>query len=137
MAKYKVDASLNDDAFVLASVEEALEALKDGEFGIGAALVKDGEIILRAHNSQLSNKRSDLHAEMTLINMFENHPELKKHRKLFNIDENIVLYSSTEPCPMCLTRIAICELASKYGAGSDLDGMAHLMFYSFLFMGFS
>lgn len=115
-----------DEPFILATVEEAISAVrtKPREFGIGAVLVNGSEIIERAHNSQLTTKRSDLHAEMTMMNKYED--RTTDQRLNHRYPANLRLYSSTEPCPMCYTRIVIAGVPSYWGASSEFDGMAHI-----------
>lgn len=115
-----------DELFIVATAEEAVKAVQSSprEFGIGAVLVEGDKIIERAHNSQIGTKRSDLHAEMTLMTKYEE--RTKTVREGFNYPSTFKLYSSTEPCPMCYTRIVIAGVTSYYGAPSDEDGMAHL-----------
>jgi cytosine deaminase len=114
-----------DEPFILAAVEEAIAAVRSEprEFGIGAVLVRGDQIIERAHNSQLGSKRTDLHAEMTLMTTYEE--RTTDEREGLGYPEDLRLYSSTEPCPMCFTRIVIAGLRSYYGAPSERDGMAH------------
>ncbi len=86
-----------------------------GTAGIGACLVREatGEILERGRNSQYEPYfRSDLHAEMDLLDRWEERMRLTRSRdprEATYLDpraaEGIVLYTSVEPCPMCLTRI--------------------------------
>lgn len=114
-----------DEPFVIAAVEEAIKAVQSRprEFGIGAVLVEDGKIVERAHNSQLGTRRSDLHAEMTLLNAYED--RTRNGREAGGYGERLRVYSSTEPCPMCYTRLLIAGIPTFYGAASAEDGMAH------------
>lgn len=106
-----------DESFGLVTVEEAFDAVSGEifDFGIGSALVKDSALLMRGHNSQLSTKRSDYHGEMVVLNAFENLGGQDK--------ENLVLFTSAEPCPMCFTRIIIAGVPTKYVTSIDGDGM--------------
>jgi len=124
-----------DDPFILVAVQEALLALKENNGSVGACLVDErtGKIVERGHNRQFDpHFRSDLHAEMDLLNRYE---ERIKARKLANSSipqaeqrkvDGLVLYTSVEPCPMCLTRIINSRLKKTYYAAPDpTGGMAH------------
>jgi cytosine deaminase len=125
------DPQYRDDRFILATLRESIAAKREGSGGIGACLVREdtGEIIARGHNRQYSpHFRSDMHAEMDLLNRYEETMKAVKRagrnpREQF---EGLVLYSSVEPCPMCLTRIINTGLTKTYYAAPDLaGGMVH------------
>jgi tRNA(adenine34) deaminase len=84
------------------------------------------EIIARGHNRQSSPYfRSDMHAEMDLLDRYEDFVRLPKRGNPCQTD-GLVLYSSVEPCPMCLTRIINTGLKKTYYAASDpAGGMVH------------
>jgi guanine deaminase len=64
----------------------------------GAVLVKGGQVISRGWNKVLASKDPTAHAEITAIR--------SAARKLGSFALNgCVLYSSCEPCPMCLAAI--------------------------------
>ena len=108
---YKINKTCKDDSYGLIVVKSALVSLKEGSGGIGACLVDitTKEVVEYGRNRQHTPYfRSDLHAEMDLLNRYENRMKktrsLKKGRNLRKCD-NLVLVTSMEPCPMCLTRI--------------------------------
>jgi tRNA(adenine34) deaminase len=104
-----------DDPFILVTLKEAIEGSREENGGIGACLVREatGEVVERGHNRQFEPYyRSDLHAEMDLLTRYEDRikavrpegrgtPSTAETRKM----GGLVLYTSVEPCPMCLTRI--------------------------------
>lgn len=106
-----------DDTFVLATLEEAIAAAKEGNFGVGAVLVNtDGEIIQRGHNHVFNpHFRSDLHAEMDVMTKFE-----ERFRNVKSL-KGYTLYTSLEPCPMCLTRLITSGVSRVYHAAPDKD----------------
>ncbi|MEZ4483174.1 MAG: hypothetical protein R2864_00800 [Syntrophotaleaceae bacterium] len=63
----------------------------------------------RGHNRQYSpHFRSDMHGEMDLLNRYEDRVQKKGGGKSSNDPRQcgeLILFTSTEPCPMCLTRI--------------------------------
>ena len=76
------------------ALKEAYKAYNKGETPIGAVIVKDGEIIARAHNLTEELKDSTAHAEMLAIRQAS---EKLGGWRLINCD----LYVTMEPCIMC------------------------------------
>lgn len=94
-----------------AAVDEAREGLLKGEGGpFGACIVRDGEVIARAHNMVLQTNDPTAHAEVTCIR--------KASSRLGRFDlSDCVLYTSCEPCPMCYgaihwAKIPVCVYAA-------------------------
>ena len=106
------------DKFVIITLHEAITAAKEGNFGVGAVLVReDGEVIQRGHNHVFNPYfRSDLHAEMDTMNKFEEGFRDTESMKGF------VLFSSVEPCPMCFLRLIISGVEKVYYAAIDKEG---------------
>jgi len=75
---------------------EGMEANDGGPFG--AVVVKDGEIIARGNNQVTSSNDPTAHAEVVAIR------NACTHLGSFQLDGCIV-YTSCEPCPMCLGAI--------------------------------
>mgnify|MGYP000884839974 CR=1 FL=1 len=134
---YVPDARYADDLFILATLKEAVAGSKQLNGGIGACLVaeRSGEILEQGHNSQyVPYFKSDLHAEMDLLNRYEERVRMTRISKpggtgFYNPREQyagLVLYTSVEPCPMCLTRIINAGIRKVYyAAPDDNGGMAH------------
>ena len=81
------------------ALEEAEKAREKGEVPVGAVIVKDGEIIARAHNLKETLKDPTAHAEILAIREACN--------KLNNWRLNgCEMYVTLEPCPMCAAAIA-------------------------------
>jgi cytosine deaminase len=129
---YSIDLRYPDDAFVLVTVREGLKGARERNGGIGACLVieETGEVVERGHNRQYEPYfRSDLHAEMDLLDRYEERVRLTRSRDPRNpsyLDPRaatgLVLYTSVEPCPMCLTRIINSGIKKVYYAAPDLNG---------------
>jgi cytosine deaminase len=104
--------------------EEALAAARAGNYGVGAVLVDPaGQIVERARNQAFYPRfRSDLHAEMVVMNSFEDRfPEANNMR-------GYTLVSSLEPCPMCVARLLIAGVQTvKYLTRDELGGMVGRM----------
>lgn len=129
---YQPDPAFAEDSFSKAAVEQALVSVITGGYGIGAVLVDGkGQILHRAHNQQLQTGRSDLHGEMALLTEFESLPQFKKYQSKGNFTgggntiytEQLKLYTSAEPCPMCFVRVAIAGVDTRYVTTGPDDGM--------------
>ena len=82
--------------YIKAAVEVALKGMQNKEGGpFGCVIVKDGKIIGRGNNKVTSTNDPTAHAEVTAIR------EACKYLNSFQLT-GCVLYTSCEPCPMCL-----------------------------------
>jgi tRNA(Arg) A34 adenosine deaminase TadA len=88
----------NDKLFLRMAIEIALEGIKVGGGPFGAIIVKDNKIISEAFNRVILNNDATSHAEILAIRMASS--VLQSH----DLHE-CTLYSSCEPCPMCLGAI--------------------------------
>lgn len=100
------------------AVEEAYIGMRKGDGGpFGAVIVKDGEIIARAHNEVIKTNDPTMHAEVNAI---------RKATKLlgrFDLSD-CEIYSSCEPCPMCFAAIHWAKMKSLYVGASRYDAAA-------------
>ncbi len=125
---YTLDPAFEDDHYGLIVVKSALASIKEGSGGIGACLVdsRNGKIIEHGRNRQYVNYfRSDLHAEMDLLNRYENRVKKKHSPKTGGSPRNckhLVLVTSVEPCPMCLVRIINSGIKKVLYVVEDKDG---------------
>lgn len=113
---------LEDDPYVWLTCVEALEGVSEGNFGVGAILIdEEGDILIQGHNHSFwPAYRSDLHAEMVVLNEWESHLT----GPLKDKDNGLRLFSSLEPCPMCFTRLLYSEIKGiHYAAEDNLGGM--------------
>ena len=116
------DPEYPDDSFIIIALQEAIAAAKEGNFAVGAVLVReDGEIVERGHNRVFNpHFRSDLHAEMDVMTRFEERFPQTESMKGF------ILYTSLEPCPMCFARLITSGVSRVYYASPDEHGgMVH------------
>ncbi len=121
------DPRYRDDPYALVTLKEGIAALKSGSGGIGACLVDErtGRVVELGRNRQYASYfRSDLHAEMDLLTRYED--RMKKPAGNAGCNprtcEGLVLYSSLEPCPMCLTRIINSGIKKMYYVAPDPEG---------------
>lgn len=86
---------LAEKRFMEEALTEAELAYKNGETPVGAVVVKDGEIVSRAHNRTEELKDPSAHAELLALAAAS---EILGDRSL----SGCVLYVTMEPCPMCV-----------------------------------
>lgn len=107
-----------DDYYSFITCKEAYNAIKQGNYGIGSIMVSpSGDIISRGHNQVFKPYfRSDLHAEMVVLNDFED-----RYQDVNNMS-GYTLYSSIEPCPMCLARLITTGIGTVKFVAPDANG---------------
>ena len=88
----------NDKIFLLKTFEIASDGIRNGGGPFGAVIVKDGKIISEAFNRVVLNNDPTAHAE--ILSIREASFVLKTHDL-----KECTLYTSCEPCPMCLGAI--------------------------------
>lgn len=119
---YKTLQSYNDDIYAWLTVILALRAANMGNFGVGALLINgDRDIVTVGHNQVFEPYfRSDLHAEMVVMNQVETNI-----KEIGNL-EGYTIYTSLEPCPMCFTRLLTSGVGTILQVAPDYDGgMVH------------
>lgn len=80
----------------------------------GAVIVKNGKIIAKAHNQVLKKNDPTAHAEILAIQ--------KACKKLKTHDLNdCILYTSCEPCPMCLSASIWANIKEIYYGNTKED----------------
>lgn len=100
----------NDEFYMKCAIEEAKKAGQLGEVPIGAVIVKDNEIIARAHNLREILQQPTAHAEHLAI---ERAAEVVGSWRL----EDCTLYVTLEPCVMCAGTIVMSRIPRVvYGA---------------------
>jgi cytosine deaminase len=118
IAAFAPDPSKEHDPFILACVKEAFAALQEGNFPVGAVLVKDGQVIESGHNHVFHPYfRSDLHAEMSVMTAAED-----RLRGDHTEHSGIIVYSSLEPCLMCAARLLNGGVRSVFYGAPDPKG---------------
>jgi tRNA(Arg) A34 adenosine deaminase TadA len=120
---YKIDNRLEDDAYAWLATVLALKAVDSGNLGIGAILLNaQNQVVAMGHNEVFQPFfRSDAHAEMIVMTQFE------KQNKNMTGMQGYCLYTSLEPCPMCLTRLITSGVGKVLHVTPDMKaGMVHL-----------
>lgn len=89
----------NKNQFMQEAVSAALKGIKNNEGGpFGCVIVKDGKIVGRGNNKVTSTNDPTAHAEVTAIR------DACKNLGSFQLN-GCEVYTSCEPCPMCLGAI--------------------------------
>jgi guanine deaminase len=88
----------NDKLFLLRAIQIASAGIENGGGPFGAVIVKDDKIIAEAYNRVVLNNDPTAHAEILAIRQSS---EILKSHEL----NECTLYTSCEPCPMCLGAI--------------------------------
>jgi tRNA(Arg) A34 adenosine deaminase TadA len=86
------------DYFMRAAIEMANENILNGGGPFGAVIVLNGEIVGKGSNQVTNHNDPTAHAEVLAIR------DACRHLKRFDLSD-CVLYTSCEPCPMCLGAI--------------------------------
>ena len=88
----------NKSKFMLRAIELSIQSAKTKGGPFGCVIVKNDKIIAEGYNQVTSNNDPTAHAEIVAIRNACN------KLNTFNL-EGCELYSSCEPCPMCLSAI--------------------------------
>jgi tRNA(Arg) A34 adenosine deaminase TadA len=100
------------EAYMGRAFELAREAGERGDGPYGSVLVLDGDILMEESNREVTDDDIAAHPELALAR--------RGARELTPEEcENTVMYTSTEPCPMCAGGIAIAGLGGVvYSVGA-------------------
>lgn len=100
------------EKYMRKALTEAKKAEQIGEVPIGAVIVKEGQVISKAHNLREKEQNSLKHAEIIAID--------KACKKLKNFRlENCELYVTIEPCAMCAGAIVQSRIKKVYFGAAD------------------
>ena len=101
--------------FMQEAISLSLENVNLSEGGpFGALIVKEGKVIAKGKNQVTANNDPTAHAEMVAIR------QACQKLKTFQLRE-CELYTSCEPCPMCLGAIYWARLDRVYYANTQED----------------
>lgn len=105
---------MNNEDFMREAVKLSINNINEGGGPFGAVIVKDGEIIAKGANRVTANNDPTAHAEINAIR------EATKKLGTFDLS-GCQIYSSCEPCPMCLGAIYWARLDKIYFANTKTD----------------
>ena len=103
-----------DRKFMKLACDLACENIDHGGGPFGAVIVKDGEVIAAAGNSVTLDNDPTAHAE---VNAIRKACSLTRNFKL----DGCVVYSSCEPCPMCLSALYWAGVSRIYYGNTAAD----------------
>jgi len=104
------------ERYMRMALEEARLAAREGEIPVGAVIVRNGEVIARAHNLREQLRDPTAHAEILAL---REAARVLGDRKL----PDCTLYTTLEPCPMCAGAMVVSKLgACFFGAADDRQG---------------
>lgn len=101
--------------FMAEALKEAYDGIRHGHGGpFGSVVVKDGGVVGRGHNRVIDRQDATCHGEMEAIR--------DACRKLGTHDlSGCVMYTTAEPCPMCLGAILWANIKTVYYGCDRLD----------------
>ena len=100
--------------FMKRAIELSLESVNKGGGPFGCVIVKDKKIVSEGSNKVTSSKDPTAHGEIVAIR------EACKKINNFSLS-GFELYSSCEPCPMCLSAIYWARIDKVYFANTRQD----------------
>ncbi len=107
----------NNEKYMQMAIDLAVENVKNGGGPFGAVIVKDGKVLATGVNRVTTNNDPTAHAEVTAIR--------NACSKLSTFElEGSTIYSSCEPCPMCLGAIYWAHISHLYCGGTKDDAEA-------------
>jgi tRNA(adenine34) deaminase len=107
VALAQADASADDERFMRMAIDEARRA----DFPFGAVVVRDGAVLARGRNLGRTNRDPTAHGEMVAIRrcLADHGPAALR---------GSTLYTSGEPCAMCMGAILWCHVGRLVYAAS-------------------
>ena len=113
---------MTDEFWMQQALEQALLGQQAGEVPVGAVVVRDGVIVGRGHNRNISGHDPSAHAEIVALR--EAARALGTHR-LSGCDA----YVTIEPCAMCAGAMVHARIRRLvYGAEDPKAGAVHSVF---------
>jgi tRNA(Arg) A34 adenosine deaminase TadA len=102
------------DEFMRKAIRLSLDNVKKGGGPFGAVIVKDGKVISAGTNNVTAKNDPTAHAEIDAIR--------RAAKSLKNFDlSGCELYTSCEPCPMCLSAIYWARISRIYYGNTKKD----------------
>ncbi len=105
---------MEKEKYMKRAIELAVDNVRNGGGPFGAVIVKDGRIVAEGVNRVTSQHDPTAHAEVQAIR------EACRKMETFDLT-GCEIYSSCEPCPMCLGAIYWAHLSHLYFAGTKID----------------
>lgn len=108
----------NDESMMRFALEQARIAFQEGEIPVGAVIARGDVLICKARNTREKENDPTCHAE---INALREAARITGRWKM----NNLTLYATLEPCPMCAGAIAMSGISRVvFGAYDHQYGCA-------------
>jgi guanine deaminase len=106
--------------FMAMAIAKAQEGIAAGQSPFGAIIIRDGELVAVTHNTVWRDHDPTAHAEVNCIR--------RAAKALQSIDlSGCEMYSTCEPCPMCLSAIHWAKI-DRVVYGATIDDAANAGF---------
>ena len=103
-----------NNEFMKRAIQLSINSVNCGTGPFGAVIVKDNKIISEGFNTVTSSKDPTAHAEIVALRI------ACKNLSNFSL-ESCDLYTTCEPCPMCLSAIYWARISKVYYANTRSD----------------
>jgi tRNA(Arg) A34 adenosine deaminase TadA len=110
----QINERMNDRDLMRKAIELSIENIKNGGGPFGAVIAKDGEIIATGTNRVTADNDPTAHAEVNAIR------KACQALKTFDLS-GCTIYTSCEPCPMCLAAIYWAHIDKIYYGNNKKD----------------
>ena len=105
----------NHEKFMRMAIELSEYNVREGQGGpFGAVIVKDGMVVARSANKVVADNDPTAHAEVSAIRL------ACRELGTFSL-AGCEIYTSCEPCPMCLAAIYWARIDKIYYANTKID----------------
>ena len=103
-----------NEKFLKMAIKESMLSVENGSSPFGAVIVKNNNVVSQAHNTVVPDNDATAHAEVNAIR------QAGKMLNTFDLSD-CILYTSCEPCPMCLNAIKWSNIKEVYYAATRDD----------------
>src|SRR5437660_8349500 len=108
---------MSDEAYMRLAIQKTREGIAAGQSPFGSVIVQGGQVVAATHNTVWRDGDPTAHAEVNCIRATA--------RALGTIFlHGCALYSTTEPCPMCLSAIHWAKIERVVYGASIADAAA-------------
>jgi tRNA(Arg) A34 adenosine deaminase TadA len=108
---------MSDEEFMRLAIRKAQEGIAAGQSPFGSVIVQGGEVVAATHNTVWRDGDPTAHAEVNCVRKAAG-----ALRSIFL--HGCTLYSTTEPCPMCLSAIHWAKIDRVVYGASIADAAA-------------
>lgn len=105
---------MKDREYMQQAIDLSVENVRNGGGPFGAVIVKDGRVVATGVNRVTANCDPTAHAEVSAIR------EACQKLQSFKL-EGCTIYTSCEPCPMCLSAIYWAGVSKVYYGNTKQD----------------